>query len=259
MSQCSPLHPWGTPSHPVNSPTPSPNATTPPPPNTTNPPVHKTETCYYWHCNCRYTAIANNVASATAGAVDSDVDSAIDIAVTSNIVNSVDTYIATAIAIAVDIAVATAVVTATATAVGIVGENVVNIVDVAIVEPRVRFPAGAPSVCVRSGTVSLAPSFVHLFIYRLSRPLPGHILLQFYPQHWNLTSPPYLIMCMVIHHPQPLSWSCSSSHRETYQVMPQHPRLHSGVTLAFHQLANPITNQYSPPTLQTHPCTKWLP
>ena len=85
-------------------------------------------------------------------------------------------------------------------------DTVVAIVAVAIVEPRVQLPAGATSVYFThcqfcSGTVPLAPSCVcpSLGIYCLTPPHWAHsssISLQ----HWNLTSPPSLILRMVIHH-----------------------------------------------------------
>ena len=74
-----------------------------------------------------------------------------------------------------------------------------------------------------SGIVPLASSFVHQVRWTMyhspslvSHSPPGRIPLQFSLQHWNLTSPPYLIILhiLVIHHPQPFSFGCSSSHRE---------------------------------------------
>ena len=80
---------------------------------------------------------------------------------------AIDNAFATSVApdIDNDIDIATVVDAIIATAVDIVSKIVV----VAIVEPRVQFPAGAPSVCLtNSGTVPMVPSIVHQAIYTLS-------------------------------------------------------------------------------------------
>ena len=134
--------------------TPSSNATTPPPTTLQTYPYTKLRHVTTAIAIAVDAAIDNDVASAVASIIDTAVDIAVDIAVASTIINSVATYISTNIAITVDIPVAAAIVTVITTAVDIVDEIFVSVVDVAIVEPRVQFLPGAPSICISSGTVS---------------------------------------------------------------------------------------------------------
>ena len=104
-----------------------------------------------------------------------------------------------------------------------------------------------PHLCTRSGERCLTPpSWSH----------PPSIL----PLILKHISSPYLIMYMlVIHHPQPFIFGCSSSHREkNYQVMSQHPRLYPEIPLASHQLSNPPSpNNISPLITQNSAMLLW--
>ena len=143
-------------------------------------------------------------------------------------------------------AVATTIVTAITTAVDIVDDFFVSIVDVAIVEPRVQFLAGAPSVCVSSSTVSMVPSSMHIFRYMLSHSpymalSPFNFLLDIG------TQPPLPSSSCVWWTTLPHSvWAVLPQTMNTYQAKSQCPRLHREVPLVSHQLSN-SPNTTNPP------------
>ena len=153
------------------------------------------------------TGVATVVVIDVAGAIVTDVANAVAIAVANAIAIAVANYAANTISTDISNVIDTVIDTAIDTDIDAAVDTIVDIVAVAIVEPRVRFPAGATSVCFMhyqlcSGTLPLAPSFVcpSSGIHCLAPPHWAHsssISLQ----HWNLTSPPSLILHMVIHHP----------------------------------------------------------
>ena len=122
--------------------------------------------------------IVSTVATDIATAFVTVVANAVTNAIASALATSIFTDIANAIDIPVETVVAIAIVIGIATALDVVVDNVV----VAIVEPRVQFPAGAPSVCL-----------THCHLWH-SAPdtlicVPGQVNDVSLPPRWSLASP----------------------------------------------------------------------